>query len=157
MYGMSREKYLQDQDKTAEDYDAELKDDARDAVKGGFILDQLALEEQLTVENEELTEYVVTNALQMGVQPDVLAQHLTENNQIPAVVSEVLRTKALNLVVEHVKATDESGAEVDLAALQRRAVGEDDIEVTEDTEAEETEGAEETGETAGSGDEKADA
>ena len=43
----------------------------------------------------------------MGVQPDVLAKHLTENNQIPAVVSEVLRTKALNLVVEHVKAKDE--------------------------------------------------
>jgi trigger factor len=163
MYGMSREKYLQDQEKTAEEYDAELKDDARDAVKGGFILDQLALQEQLTVENEELTEYVVTNALQMGVQPDVLAQHLTENNQIPAVVSEVLRTKALNLVVEHVRATDETGAEVDLAALQRRAVGEDDIEVIEDTEAheaeeaQETKAAEETGETAGSGEEKADA
>ncbi len=145
MYGMTREKFLEDQEKSAEDYESELKDDAREAVKGGFILDQLALQEELTVENEELTEYVVTNAMQMGVQPDVLAQHLTENNQIPAIVSEVLRTKALNLVVEHVKATDEKGEELDLGALQRKAAGQDDVEVIEDTEAQE---AEETAEEA---------
>ncbi len=124
MYGMTRDRYLADQEKSAEEYDEDLKGDAREAVKGGFILDQLALQEELTVENEELTEYVVTNALQMGVQPDVLAKHLTENGQIPAVVSEVLRTKALNLVITHVKATDDKGADVDLAALQSRAAGE---------------------------------
>ena len=135
MYGMTREKYFEDQEKSVEEYDTELKDDAREAVKGGFILDQLALQEELTVENEELTEYVVTNALQMGVQPDVLAKHLTENGQIPAIVSEVLRTKALNLVVEHVKAKDESGADVDLAALQRGLSGEAEAEAEDDSEA----------------------
>ena len=151
MYGLDREKYFEQQEKSPEEYEAELKNDARDAVKGGFILDQLALQEQLMVENEELTEYVVSHAMQMGVQPDVLAQHLTENNQLPAIVSEVLRSKALNLVVEHVKAADENGNELDLAALQKRAAGSDGIEVIEDTEAAE---AAETPETT---DEKADA
>lgn len=154
MYGMSREAYLEGQEKTAEEFETELAEEARDAVKGGFILDQLALAEELQVENQELTEYVVSNAMQMGVQPDVLAQHLTENNQIPAVVSEVLRTKALNLVVEHVKVKDEDGNEVDLAALQREAGGEtedatDGIEVIDDTEAlEATETADEATEEA---------
>jgi trigger factor len=151
MYGMTREKYLVEQEKSTEEYDEELRDGARDAVKGGFILDQLALQEKLTVENEELTEYVVTNAMQMGVQPDVLAQHLTENGQIPAVVSEVLRSKALNLVVEHLKATDENGAEVDLAALQRRAAGESEDDTENDTEDAAEEGVPDEGE------EKADA
>ncbi|MCW2860615.1 MAG: trigger factor, partial [Actinoallomurus sp.] len=135
MYGMTRDKYLEEEKKSAEEYDEELKDGARDAVKGGFILDQLALQEELTVENEELTEYVVRNAMQMGVQPDVLAKHLTENGQIPAVVSEVLRTKALNLVVEHVKATDDKGNDVDIAAMLRHESGEDEehAEATDDT------------------------
>jgi trigger factor len=124
MYGMTRDKYLEEEKKSAEEYDEELKTGARDAVKGGFILDQLALQEELTVENEELTEYVVRNAMQMGVQPDVLAQHLTENNQIPAIVSEVLRSKALNLVVEHVKATDDKGNDVDITAMLRHEAGE---------------------------------
>ncbi|MFL6051769.1 MAG: trigger factor [Actinoallomurus sp.] len=152
MYGLDREKYLEQQEKSTEEYDAELKDDARAAVKGGFILDQLALQEELTVENEELTEYVVSNALQMGVQPDVLARHLTENNQIPAVVSEVLRSKALNLVVEQVKATDENGNEVDLAALQRGLAGEDEAEAEDEAADAEADAA--TGETEG---EKTDA
>ncbi|GAB3965781.1 trigger factor [Actinoallomurus acanthiterrae] len=157
MYGLDREKYLEQQEQSAEEYDEELAKDARDAVKGGFILDQLALQEELTVENEELTEYVVSNALQMGVQPDVLARHLTENNQIPAVVSEVLRSKALNLVVEHVKAADENGNEVDLAALQRQLSG----ETEDDAEAESAEAveaaADEAGEKAESESEKTDA
>ncbi|GAA4631849.1 trigger factor [Actinoallomurus vinaceus] len=155
MYGLDREKYLEQQEQTAEEYDEELAKDARDAVKGGFILDQLALQEELTVENEELTEYVVSNALQMGVQPDVLARHLTENNQIPAVVSEVLRSKALNLVVEHVKAADENGAEVDLAELQRQLSGE--TEEAEGTEAAEATAADEAGEKAEAEGEKTDA
>jgi trigger factor len=125
MYGMTRDKYLEEEKKSAEEYDEELKTGARDAVKGGFILDQLALQEELTVENEELTDYVVRNAMQMGVQPDVLAQHLTENNQLPAIVSEVLRSKALNLVVEHVKATDDKGNDVDITAMLRHEAGED--------------------------------
>jgi trigger factor len=131
MYGLDREKYFEQQDQSVEEYDAELKDDARNAVKGGFILDQLALQEKLTVENDELTEYVVSQAVQMGVQPDVLAKHLTDNGQIPAVVSEVLRTKALNLVIEHVKAVDESGNEIDVAELQRRSGADDDSEAAE--------------------------
>lgn len=145
MYGLNREVYLEQQNQSAEEYDAELKDDARNAVKGGFILDQLALQEKLTVENEELTEYVVSQAAQMGVQPDVLAKHLTEGGQIPAVVSEVLRTKALNLVVEHVNAVDDSGNKVDIPDLQRRLSGVDD-EAAEAAPAEESEESEEIAE-----------
>jgi trigger factor len=73
--------------------------------------------------------------MQMGVQPDVLARHLTENGQLPAVVSEVLRTKALNLVVEHVVVTDEAGEAVDIEAIQREAAGDTGETVTEVAEA----------------------
>ena len=156
MYGITREHYLKDQEKSEEEYDEELKEGAREAVKGGFILDQLAVQEELTVENEELTEYVVRNAMQMGVQPDVLARHLTENNQIPAVVSEVLRTKALNLVVERVSAKDENGAEVDIARLQRQESGEPD-EADETPEAGTEDKAEDKAGESTAGETKADA
>lgn len=122
--GLSKEEFLSEEEKAEEEFDAEVADASRKAVKGGFILDQLALQEELGVENEELSEYVVTQAMQMGVQPQQLAQHLTESGQIPALVSEVLRSKALNLLVEHVKIVEESGAELDFEALQREINGE---------------------------------
>ncbi|WP_396450379.1 trigger factor [Actinomadura sp.] len=124
MAGMSKEDYLKEEEKTAEEFDTEVAEAARLAVKGGFVLDQLAVQEELGVENEELSEYVVSQAMQMGVQPQQLAEYLTQNNQLPAIVSEVLRSKALNLVVEHVAVKDESGNEIDVEAVRRELNGE---------------------------------
>jgi len=118
MAGMTKEDYLKDEEKSEEEFDKEVADAAALAVKGGFVLDQLAVQEELGVENEELSEYVVTQAMQMGVQPQQLAQYLTENNQLPAIVSEVLRSKALNLVVENVTIKDESGNVIDVDAVR---------------------------------------
>lgn len=142
MAGMSKEDYLEDEEKSEEDFDTEVADAARLAVKGGFVLDQLAVQEELNVENEELSEYVVTQAMQMGVAPQQLAEYLTQNNQLPAIVSEVLRSKALNLVVEHVTIKDESGNVIDVEAVQRELNG-------ETAEAETAEAEAETAETAG--------
>ncbi|MFV2175380.1 trigger factor [Actinomadura sp. LOL_016] len=145
MAGMSKEDYLADQEKSEEEFDTDVADAARLAVKGGFVLDQLAVQEELNVENEELSEYVVSQAMQMGVQPQQLAQYLTENNQLPAIVSEVLRSKALNLVVEHVSVKDESGNEIDVDAVQRELNGETGETVQADEDADET--GDETSET----------
>jgi trigger factor len=140
---MSKEDYLKDEEKSEEEFDTEVADAARLAVKGGFVLDQLAVQEELNVENEELSEYVVTQAMQMGVAPQQLAEYLTQNNQLPAIVSEVLRSKALNLVVEHVTIKDESGNVIDVEAVQRELNGETaDAEAADDAEAAEAAGAE---------------
>lgn len=140
MMGMDRATYLSTQEKSEEDFDTETAKDAREAVKAGFVLDQLALNEELGVDEQELTEYVVQQSMRMGVSPDQLARHLTESNQISVAVTEVLRAKAMNLVVEHVKVTDEDGNEVDM----KSALG-----VTEDDESgEDAEGAEDAAETA---------
>jgi trigger factor len=159
--GLTRDDYLRSEGKSPKDFDDEVADAARQAVRGGFLLDQLAVQEDLGVENEELSEYVVTQAMQMGVEPQQLAQHLTESGQLPALVSEVLRNKALNLIVEHVKVTEESGAELDVEAIRKEisgetvAVGEAD-EADEVGEAGETDAAD-TADTAGEGDDVAKA
>ncbi|MGI5327159.1 trigger factor [Actinomadura nitritigenes] len=143
MAGMTKEDYLKDEEKSEEEFDTEVADAARLAVKGGFVLDQLAVQEELGVENEELSEYVVTQAMQMGVAPQQLAEYLTQNNQLPAIVSEVLRSKALNLVVEHVTIKDESGNVIDVEAVQRELNGETADADAETAEAEAAESAEE--------------
>ena len=137
MAGMSKEDYLAGEEKSEEEFDKEVAEATRRAVKGGFVLDQLAVQEELNVENEELSEYVVSQAMQMGVQPQQLADYLTQNNQLPAVVSEVLRNKALNLVVEHITVKDESGNTIDVEALQRELSG----QTGETVQAEDAEGS----------------
>ncbi|MEV5574118.1 trigger factor [Spirillospora sp. NPDC052269] len=152
MAGLTKADYLKDEEKSEEDFDQEVKDASALAVKGGFVLDQLAVQEELGVENEELSEYVVTQAMQMGVAPQQLAQYLTENNQLPAIVSEVLRSKALNLIVEHIVLKTESGETLDVEAIQRELNG-DTVEAGEDV----TEQAQEIADVAADADAAAEA
>jgi trigger factor len=68
----------------------------------------------------------------------------------------VLRSKALNLVVEHVKATDDKGNDVDIAAMLRHEAGGDEHDEHDEHE-EHEHGDQEAGETPEAEDDKADA
>lgn len=107
--GLTKEAYLESQEKTEEEFEEELKTGAASAVKAGFILDQLALQEELNADQGELSQYVFEQAQRMGVSPDQLAQHLVESNQIRVAFTEVVRGKAMDLVLDHAKITDEDG------------------------------------------------
>jgi trigger factor len=127
--GMTMDSYLEGSGQTAAGIEEEFEADARRSVKAGFILDKLAVDEELGVESSELNSYITEQAYRIGVTPDQLAQQLTENNQLNNVVADVLRSKALTLIAERATVTDESGSTVDITAAIRE--GEDDGEPAE--------------------------
>ncbi len=109
-----RDAYLEAVGMTEEELEAEFGRDARRSVKAGFILDKLAGQEDLRVDQAELSAYVTEQAYRMGVPPDRLAKELADRGQLGSAVADVLRSKALRLIAERAKVTDESGNEVDL-------------------------------------------
>jgi trigger factor len=111
---MSLADYLDGTGSTEEAMRQELEADARRSVKAGFILDKLAAQEELGVETAELMAYVTEQAYRLGVPPDRLARQLTDNGQISAVAADVLRSKALSLIAQRARVTDETGRAVDL-------------------------------------------
>ena len=113
--GASLDGYLEMTNQTEEQFEADLEQRAQRAVKVSLVLDQLARNEELGVDPAELTAYVTRQAEQMGVPPDRLAQQLADNNQINVAAAEVLRGKAMNLIAERIKVTDQSGNPVDIA------------------------------------------
>jgi trigger factor len=129
--GSDRDAYLEAVGTTADELDAEFDTDARRSVKAGFILDKLAVDEKLGVDQAELGTYVAQQAYRMGVAPDRLAKELTDRGQLGSVVADVLRGKALSLIAERAKITDESGREVDLKELaeQDEPAGQDEPEL----------------------------
>ena len=64
------------------------------SVKASFILDKLAADEELGLEQAELSLYITQLAYQLGVAPDRLARQLTDRGQLAAVAADVLRSKA---------------------------------------------------------------
>jgi trigger factor len=135
--GASLDGYLEMTNQTEEQFEADIEQRARRAVKVSLVLDQLARAEDIGVDQAELSEYVTRQAEQMGVPPDRLAQQLADNNQLSFAAAEVLRGKAMNVIAERVKVTDKSGNPVDItAALNTPAedAGEDEGEVLAGTE-----------------------
>ena len=129
--GATLDGYLEMSNQTQEQFDADVEQRARRAVKVSLVLDQLARDEELNVDPAELSAYVTRQAEQMGVAPERLAQQLAEDGRLPAAAAEVLRGKAMNLIAERVKVTDASGKDVDVRAALN-APGADADEAGED-------------------------
>jgi trigger factor len=128
MGGMTREGFFKLQEKTEDEYNAELADEVRDGVKAQFILDKLANAEEISVNEGELTNHLIQRASQAGMRPDEFAQQISSAGQIPALVGEVRRGKALNLVLEAATVKDASGNEVDVKKINAPDVEDTDGE-----------------------------
>ncbi|WP_340561521.1 trigger factor [Streptomyces sp. GSL17-111] len=126
--GMDLATYLQLQDKSEEDFDAELREQAVKGIKTQFVLDELVSKEKLNVSQEELTEHLMRRAQSSGMSPDQFAQAVVEGGQVPMLVGEVARGKALALVVESVTVKDSNGEVVE---LDDEDEGEEAAEATE--------------------------
>jgi trigger factor len=127
--GNTMDEYLEATNQSPEELDAQFADDARRSVKAGFILDKLATQEELGVDQDELAAYVTEQAYRMGVPPDRLAKELSERGQLASVAADVLRGKALTLIAERASVADEAGRPVDVKA----AVAEAEAEAGDDT------------------------
>ncbi|OIJ90280.1 trigger factor [Streptomyces colonosanans] len=113
--GLTLDKYLEIQGKTAEEFDAETREAAVKGIKTQFVLDELVNKEKLSVSQEELTEHLMRRAASSGMSPDQFAQAVVEGGQVPMLVGEVARGKALAVVVEAATVKDTNGEIVDLS------------------------------------------
>jgi trigger factor len=114
MMGLTWESFLELEGKTAEEYDAQVEEQAKKGIKTQFVLDELVKKEQLSVSQEELTEHLMRRAASSGMSPDQFAQAVVEGGQVPMLVGEVARGKALAAVVEAATVVDSNGETVDL-------------------------------------------
>ncbi len=99
-----------------DEHRAEVDENTRKTLKAQFLLDAIAEQEKVTVEQQELIEYLVMSAQQYGMDPNDFARAIDEQGQVSGMVQEVGRRKALAGVLEKAVVTDASGNVVDLSA-----------------------------------------
>jgi trigger factor len=116
--GLTMAAYAESRQVTAADLEKEIADDVRRSIKARFILDQFVEQEGVGVEEDEVGRYVTQLAYQQGVAPDQFIRQLSSSGQLTAVVADVVRSKAADLLAARVKVTDESGRKVDIAGRE---------------------------------------
>lgn len=69
---------------------------AKDRVKAAFILNRIAVEEKISVDQKELTQRVLQLAQQNNVKPEQMVKTLQERNQFPELQQDILTGKVLD-------------------------------------------------------------
>ena len=94
-------------------------DEVREAAirnfKSGVLLDQIVEQEDLKVNQDELSDYVVRSAQQYGMDPNEYIRLLDQQGQLPLALADIARTKAATLVVSKATVTDSNKKKVDLS------------------------------------------
>ncbi|MCE0485386.1 trigger factor [Ornithinimicrobium sediminis] len=100
-----------------DEHRSEVEASTRKAMKTQFLLDALVAQNNVQVDQGELIEYIMMTAQQYGMNPNEFAQQIDSQGQVPAMVTEVGRRKALATVLEQATVTDSDGNTVDLSEL----------------------------------------
>ncbi|MGH1548577.1 trigger factor [Leifsonia poae] len=149
-------RHLEQENRLEDDvHRAEVKESSEKTFKTQILLDEVAQNEDIKVSQDELTQYLVQGAAQYGMDPNEFVKILSENGQIPSMVGEVARNKALAIILGKVKVVDSNGKPVDLAEFTAIA-GDDDSsdEATDSSEAAEAPADEPAAEEAPAAEEK---
>ena len=109
-----------------DEHRAEVNESTRKGLKTQLVLDAIAEKEEVQVQQQELIEFLVMSSQQYGMDPNTFAQSLDQEGQIPAMVAEVARRKALATVLEKVSVKDTAGNVIDLNEAVPGTEGDED-------------------------------
>ena len=96
---------------------AEVTEEVTTSLTREILFDNIIQAEQVSVNENELTEYLFRASQRYGMTPEQFIKEVTDANQVTTMVAEVARAKALAGVLARVKVVTTSGKPVDLEDL----------------------------------------
>lgn len=109
-----------------EEHRAEVRKSTEEAFKREIILDAVLETQEVEVDQQELIDYIFQTSQQYGMDPQQFAQIIDQAGQLPMVIADVRRNKALSKVVELVTVKDTNGNDVDLSEFLGTQADEDE-------------------------------
>ncbi|MDQ1203737.1 trigger factor [Microbacterium sp. SORGH_AS_0862] len=100
-----------------DEHRAEVTEASEKQFRTQVLLDKIAEEADVQVSQDELTQYLIQSAAQYGMAPQDFVNALQQGNQLPALIGEVARNKALAIALGRVSVVDTDGKPVDLTGF----------------------------------------
>ena len=119
--GMTLEQYLaenEEESRTEDDFWAEVSSASEQAFRAQILLDKIADDRQIGVEQQDLTALIVRKAQENGTSPEQELKHMQDHNHLAEWLGEVRRGKALGLIVTGAEITSADGTVIDLERLR---------------------------------------
>jgi trigger factor len=126
--------HLENENRLEDDtHRAEVTEASEKQFRTQMLLDKIAEDADVQVSQDELTQYLIQSAAQYGMAPQEFVDALQQGNQLPALVGEVARNKALAVILGKVSVVDTNGKPVDLTGF---VAAEDETPVEDEASAE---------------------
>lgn len=130
--------HLENENRLEDDeHRAEVAEASEKQFRTQVLLDTIAENANVQVSQEELSQYLIQSAAQYGMAPQEFVEALQGAGQLPALVGEVARNKALAATLGKVNIVDSNGKKVDLSEFIGDAEDEDAADAEEAPAAEE--------------------
>ncbi|WP_134324644.1 trigger factor [Cumulibacter soli] len=153
-------KWVEEQGQTREEFDKDIEENAQKSLRAQLVLDQIVEDEGVDVGDAEVTQYIVEQAQRFQMNPQQFADEVAKAGQVGALVADVRRNKAVELVLQKVVIKDSAGEVLDLEQIRADAIAamtrnvaadadgaEDSSDETDADEADESDAAEASDET----------
>ena len=115
--GVDLARFLESVGDSQEEFVAQLRIEATNAVKADLALKAVAGMEGIEVTDEELEQDILDLARQTKKKPSVVRRELENEDQLPAVRSGIRKTKALEWLIANTEFVDEEGQVIDRSEL----------------------------------------
>jgi trigger factor len=112
--GATIEQYLAATGRDQESFLSEMRQGAAKAVLADLAVRAVIEQEAVTASDDELTEWIERVSSEANQKPEQVRRELERAGTLEAVRSDLARTKAVDLLVEHATIVDENGTPIDL-------------------------------------------
>lgn len=117
-------RHLENENRLEDDeHRAEVAESSEKTFRSQILLDTIAEAEEVKVSQDELTQYLVQGAAQYNMEPGEFIKVLDSNGQIPGMIGEVARGKALAIILSKATVVDSNGAPVDMTEFTAPVTG----------------------------------
>ncbi len=106
--GVTIDQYLERTGQSEEQITDDLKGQAERNVAAQLILDEVGRREELEASEEDLQAELLTHAQAMQKKPEELRENLASSGRLGALSADIIRRKALDLIVERAEVKEES-------------------------------------------------
>lgn len=115
--GLTLDRYLENAEEeadTPEEFWAVVDRNAEQGLRAQILLDAIADEREVGVEQHEFSDLIVRKAQASGNSPEQELQHMMDHDHMSSWMQEIRRNKALGLVLAAATVTDADGAVIDV-------------------------------------------
>jgi trigger factor len=99
-YGMTLDDLFAADETDAESWTEDARQRATQSVKARIVLDRLAETLDVGVEPQDVNDEIVRHAMQMGMDPNQVAQVIQQQGTLPALIGDILRRKAMDALLD---------------------------------------------------------